>query len=51
MGQSGLSFVWARFKPQAPVVQKLDSAVHLYPVDKYWGNQLHYSVDGDLSGG
>ena len=33
------------WKRQAPVVQKLDSAIHqinYYPVDKNWGNQLHY---------
>ena len=33
------------WKRQAPVVQKLDSAIHqinYYPVDKHWGNQLHY---------
>ena len=38
----------------APVVQKLDSAIHRinhYPVDKCWGNQLHYPLDRDLSGG
>ena len=37
----------------APVVQKLDSAIHRinhYPVDKCQGNQLHYPVDRDLSG-
>ena len=30
---------------QAPVVQKMDNVMHrinYYPVDKYWGNQLHY---------
>ena len=38
----------------APVVQKLDSAIHRinhYPVDKYTGNQLRYPVDSDLSDG
>ena len=42
------------FSLQAPVVQKMDSAIHRiyhYPVDKYEGNQLRYSVDSDLSGG
>ena len=37
---------------QAPVVQKLDSAIHRinrYPADKYSGNQLRYPLDGDLS--
>ena len=41
-------------KGQAPVVQKMDGAIHwinLYPVDKYQGNQLHYPLDKDLSGG
>ena len=39
---------------QVPVVQKMDNAIHRinhYPTDKYYGNQLRYSVDGDLSGG
>ena len=38
----------------APVVQKLDSAIHrinLYPMDKYLGNQLRYPVDSDLCDG
>ena len=37
----------------APVVQKLDSTIHWinhYPVNKYYGNQLRYPVDRDLSG-
>ena len=37
---------------QAPVVQKLDSAIHWinhYPVDKYYKNRLHYPLDSDLS--
>ena len=41
-------------KPQAPVVQRLDSALHrinYYPADKYYGNQLRYPLDSDLSGG
>ena len=41
-------------KPQAPVVQRLDSALHrinYYPADKYYGNQLRYPLDRDLSGG
>ena len=33
----------------------LDSAIHRindhHPVDKYYGNQLRYLSDGDLSGG
>ena len=39
---------------QARVVQTLDSAIHRinhYPADKYWRNQLRYSVDSDLSVG
>ena len=38
----------------APVVQTLDSAIHRinhYPADKYYGNQLCYLLDSDLSGG
>ena len=38
----------------APVVQKLESAIHRinhYAVDKYWQNQLCYPVDSDLSDG
>ena len=39
---------------QAPVIQPLDSAIHRinhYPADKYYGNQLRYPLDRDLSGG
>ena len=39
---------------QTPVVQTLHSAINRinhYPVDKYYGNQLRYPVDSDLSGG
>ena len=39
---------------QAPVVQTLDSAIHRinhYPADKYYGNQLRYPLDSDLSDG
>ena len=39
---------------QAPVVQTSDSAIHRinhYPADKYYGNQLRYPLDNDLSGG
>ena len=39
---------------QASVVQTLDSAIHRinhYPADKYYGNQLRYPLDSDLSGG
>ena len=41
-------------KVQAPVVQTLDSTIHRinhYPADKYYGNQLRYPLDSDLSGG
>ena len=43
-----------RHKELAPVVQTLDSAIHRinhYPADKYYGNQLLYPLDSDLSGG
>ena len=36
------------------VVQTLDRAIHRinhYPADKYYGNQLRYPLDSDLSGG
>ena len=39
---------------QAPVVQKLDSAIHQinhYPADTYYGKQLRYPLDSDLSAG
>ena len=42
----------AKIIDQAPVVQKLDSAIHWinhYPVDKYLGNRLRCPLDGDLS--
>ena len=38
----------------APVVQMLDSSIHRinhYPAHKYYGNQLRYPADSDLSGG
>ena len=38
----------------APVVQKLDSAIHWinhYPVDRYLGKPVRYSVDRGLSSG
>ena len=38
----------------APVVQTLDSGIHRinhYPADKYYGNQLRYLLDSDLSCG
>ena len=38
----------------AQVVQKLDSAIHqinLYPADTYYGKQLPYLPDSDLSAG
>ena len=38
----------------APVVQTLDSATHRinhYPADKYYGNQIRYPLDSDLSSG
>ena len=38
----------------APVVQKLDSAIHRinhYPAYKYYVNQLRYPLDSHLSSG
>ena len=38
----------------APVVQKLDNAIHRinrYPVDKFKQNKPRYPLDSDLSGG
>ena len=38
----------------APVVRKLDSAIHRinrYPEDKYYDIQLRYPVDSNLSSG
>ena len=52
--------VWARAgfgtgaKDQAPVVQKLDSAIHWinhYPLDNSIGVASVYPLDNDLSGG
>ena len=40
--------------PKAPVVQKLDSAIHrinLYPLDSAIGFPNIYPLDSDLSGG
>ena len=39
---------------QAEVVQKLDSAIHRInhsPADTYYGKQLRYQLDSDLSAG
>ena len=39
---------------QAPVVQKLDSAIHRinhYPVEKYYEDRLRYTLDSDLRSG
>ena len=47
-GQSGIVTLLA------PVVQMMDSAVHLinhYPAHKHKQNQLSYPVDSDLSSG
>ena len=44
----------SRNGPLAPVVQTLDRAIHRinhYPADKYYGNQLRYPLDSDLSDG
>ena len=45
---------WFKICLLARVVQTLDSTIHRinhYPADKYWRNQLRYSVDSDLSSG
>ena len=44
---------WAMIYPRglAPVVQTMDSAIHLinpYLADKYYGNQLCYPLDSEL---
>ena len=49
-------FAWTGmdFGGLAPVIQTLDSAIHRinhYPAAKYYGNQLRYPLDSDLSGG
>ena len=39
---------------QAPIVQKLDSAIHWtnrHLEDKYYENELRYLMDSDLSSG
>ena len=44
----------AGFGNLAPVVQTLDNTIHRinhYPADKYYGNQLRYLLDRDLSDG
>ena len=45
---------WGCVKIQAPVVQRLDNAIHRiyrYPADKCWQNKPRYPLDSDLSGG
>ena len=45
---------WFKICLLARVVQTLDNTIHRinhYPADKYWRNQLRYSVDSDLSSG
>ena len=47
-------YFFVRVVSLAPVVQTLDSTIHRiknYPADKYYGNQLRYPLDSDLSGG
>ena len=44
----------AQITAQAPVVQRLDNAIHRinhYPADKCWQNKPRYPLDSDLSGG
>ena len=41
-------------RQQAPVVQRLDNAIHRinrYPADKCWQNKPLYPLDSNLSGG
>ena len=52
--ESGVKFVYDNLCVLAPVVQMLDSAIHRinnYPAGKYYGNQLRYLLDSDLSVG
>ena len=52
--ESYSDIVKPQFHRQVPVVHKLVVAIHrinLYPVDKYYGNQLHDPLDRDLSAG
>ena len=47
-------FSWGRVIAQAPVVQKVDSAIwwiNLYPVDNAIGFPNTYPLEGDLSSG
>ena len=47
-------FISADIVLLAQVVQKLDSAMHRinhYPADTYYGKQLRYTLDSDLSAG
>ena len=40
--------------PRVPVVELQDSTIHWinhHPEYKYWGNQLQYALDSDLSSG
>ena len=42
-----LHSIYKKITHQAPVVQKLDSAIHQinhYPVDKYYKNRLRHSI-------
>ena len=50
----GLQQIHKKLNYQAPVVQKLDSAIHwinLYPVDNAIGFPYTYPLDRDLSNG
>ena len=47
-------FIVTRFKNQAQVVQTLDSGIHRINhclAEKYYGKQLRYPLDRNLSGG
>ena len=49
-----LTLYWRALLVLAPVVQRLDNAIHwinCYSADKCWQNKLRYPLDSDLSGG
>ena len=51
---STVKTVWSAFNGQAPVVQKVDNAIHRinhYSLDIAIGFAITYPVDSDLSGG
>ena len=49
-----VEWTYTKHRPQAPVVQTLDSAIHWinhYPLDNSIGFASVYPLDSDLSGG